>query len=86
MFCATVLLSGQCLLACEGSLQEFTDAWNWPANIRWNNAEQEFVDKYGVLPELRRHGQHVIWYTSAEPTYCEDVQRSPRYRGTSPRS
>jgi hypothetical protein len=86
MFCAAVLLSGHCLFACEGSLQEFNQAWNWPARVRWNNSNQELVDDYGVLPDLSRRGDRAIWHTPAEPTYCYDVQRSPRHRGTIPHS
>jgi hypothetical protein len=86
MFCAAVLLSGEFLFACEGLLQEFNQAWNWPARVRWNSTEQELVDDYGVVPELYRHSDHVIWYTPAEPTYCYNVQRSPRHHRTSPHS
>ena len=86
MFCAAVLLSGHCLFACEGSLQEFSDAWSWPARVRWNNSNQELVDDYGVLPDLSRRGDRAIWHTPAEPTYCNDGQQSPRHRGTSPHS
>jgi hypothetical protein len=68
---------GQCLFACEGLLQKFHHAWNWPARIRWDNSAQALVNDYGRLPELHRRGDEVIWRTPAEPTSCADVQRSP---------
>jgi hypothetical protein len=85
MFCAAILVSGQCLFACEGFLQEFNQAWNWPARVRWNSDTQALVDDYGVLPKLYRRGDHVIWQTPTEPTYCDDVQRS-RSGGRLPRA
>ena len=54
MFCATLLVSGQCLLACGGLMQEFKQAWNWPASLRWDNSIQAPVDDYGTLPQLLR--------------------------------
>jgi hypothetical protein len=77
MFCATLLVTGQCLFVCEGLLSEFNHAWNWPASVRWDNNTQALVDDYGPLPQLYRRGVDVIWRTPAEPTYCDNVQRSP---------
>jgi hypothetical protein len=77
MFCATLLVSGQCLLACGGSMQEFKQAWNWPASFRWENSSQALVDDYGTLPQLHRRGDEAIWSTPAEPTYCPDGQPPP---------
>ena len=61
MFCAAILVSGQCLFACEGLLQEFHDAWNWPARVRWDDRAQALAADYGRLPELYRRGDQVIW-------------------------
>ena len=77
MFCATLLVSGQCLLACGGLMQEFKQAWNWPASLRWDNSIQAPVDDYGTLPQLLLHGEEAIWSTPAEPTYCADGQGPP---------
>jgi hypothetical protein len=65
VFCAAILVSGQCLFACEGLLQEFHHAWNWPARVRWDNSAQALVDDYGRLPELYRRGDEVIWENSS---------------------
>ena len=59
MFCATLLVSGQCLLACGGLMQEFKQAWNWPASLRWDNSIRAPVDDYGTLPQLHRRGEEV---------------------------
>lgn len=75
MFCAAILVSGQCLFACEGLLQEFKQAWDWPARVRWSDTAQALVDDYGVLPKLYRRGDHVIWRTPAEPAHCDDMER-----------
>jgi hypothetical protein len=75
MFCATLLVSGQCLLVCGGSMQEFKQAWNWPASFRWENSSQALVDDYGTLPQLHRRGDEAIWSTPAEPTSCAGEQR-----------
>jgi hypothetical protein len=40
MLCATLLVTGQCLFVCGGSLQEFYRAWNWPESVRWDNRTQ----------------------------------------------
>jgi hypothetical protein len=77
MFCATLLVSGQCLLVCGGSMQEFEQAWNWPASLRWENSRLALVDDYGMLPQLHRRGEEAIWSTQAEPTSCADGQRPP---------
>jgi hypothetical protein len=77
MFCATLLVSGQCLLVCGGSMQEFEQAWNWPATLRWEKSSQALVDDYGTLPQLHHRGEDTIWSTPAEPTYCADGQRPP---------
>jgi hypothetical protein len=77
MFCATLLVSGQCLLACGGLMQEFKQAWNWPASLRWDNSIQAPVDDYGTLPQLLLHGEEAIWSTPTEPTYCADGQGPP---------
>jgi hypothetical protein len=72
MFCATLVVSGQCLLVCGGLMQEFKQAWNWPASLRWENSRQALVDDYGTLPQLHRRGEEAIWSILAEPTYCAD--------------
>jgi hypothetical protein len=48
MFCATLVVSGQCLLVCGGLMQEFKQAWNWPASDgriaarRWSTTMARF--------------------------------------------
>ena len=77
MFCATLLVTGQCLFICAGSMSEFNHAWNWPASVRWDNNTQALIDDYGTLPQLYRRSDDVIWRTPAEPAYCDDVPRLP---------
>ena len=86
MFCATLLVSGQCLLACGGLMQEFRYAWNWPASFRWDNSIQAPVDDYGTLPQLLRRGEEAIWSTPAEPTYCAGGHGAPSIAGTQTRT
>ena len=66
--CSNVLCSGFAewtLPVCMRRLstQEFSDAWSWPARVRWNVNSQELVDDYGVLPDLSRRGDRAIWHT-----------------------
>jgi hypothetical protein len=75
MFCATLLVTGQCLFVCEGLMSEFNHAWNWPASVRWDNGAQALVDDYGPLPELYRRGDQVIWQAPAEPAHCDNMDR-----------
>ena len=77
MLCATLLVTGQCLFVCGGSLQEFYRAWNWPESVRWDNGTQALVDDYGMLPHLYRQGDDVIWKTPAEPCGCDDLRSCP---------
>jgi hypothetical protein len=58
-------------------MQEFQQAWNWPASLRWDNSIQAPVDDHGTLPQLHRRGEEAIWSTRAEPTYCADGQGPP---------
>ena len=58
-------------------MQEFKQAWNWPASLRWDNSIQAPVDDYGTLPQLLLHGEEAIWSIPAEPTYCADGQGPP---------
>jgi hypothetical protein len=58
-------------------MQEFKQAWNWPASLRWDNSIQAPVDDYGTLPQLDRRGEEAIWSTPAEPIYCADGEGPP---------
>ena len=66
MFCATLLVAGQCAFSCAGDLDEFRKAWN----IRWDNGAQAVVDDYGTAAPLRRVNGDVVWPVEAEPAGC----------------
>lgn len=66
MFCATLLVAGQCAFTCSGVLDEFQTAWN----IRWDNGAQAIVDDHGPAPQLRRTESQVVWAVEAEPASC----------------
>jgi hypothetical protein len=63
MFCATLLVAGQCAFTCVGDLDEFRKAWD----IRWDNSDQ-------VAPLRRVHGD-VVWAVEAEPAGCMPVPK-----------
>ena len=73
MFCATLVCTGQCALACSGNPDEFQTAWN----IRWNNGAQAIVEDYGPVSRLRRVNGDVVWAVEAEARRlragCTDV-------------
>jgi hypothetical protein len=66
MFCATLLVAGQCAFTCVGDLDEFRKAWD----IRWDNSDQAIVDDYGPVAPLRRVHGDVVWAVEAEPAGC----------------
>jgi hypothetical protein len=72
------LVTGQCLFVCEGSMSELNHAWNWPASVRWDNDTQALVDDYGMLPQLYRRGDDVMWKTPAEPFGHSITSNCPR--------
>jgi hypothetical protein len=71
MFCATLLVAGQCAFTCGGDLDEFRKAWN----IRWDNGAQAVVDNYGPVAPLRRVNGEVVWAVEAEPASCTPVPK-----------
>jgi hypothetical protein len=71
MFCATLLLAGQCVFTCAGDLDEFKRAWD----IRWDNAAQAIVDNHGPAPQLRRVEDQVVWSVEAEPASCTPIPK-----------
>ena len=69
MFCAAILVAGQCAFTCSGDLDEFRKAWD----IRWDNAAQAVVDNHGPVPPLRRVKGEAVWTVEAEPASCTPV-------------